>query len=323
MPLFRALHRLTRHQCWEVGIVLQPVQAFLDPNFCPAVAWMPTRGNLLFRADPFVINTGEKFLILYEDFDYRTNVGRISAAEFDGDQFRVLRQDILPVDCHLAYPFVLEHEGRWLCIPETHQRNEITVWEVDTNSLVMTQVATLLTGFPAVDTTVFRHQGRWWLACTRRDELPNQKLFLWHADDLFGPWEPHRGNPVKSDASCTRPAGTPFTHQGQLFRPTQDCSARYGSAVVFNRVVQLTPDNFEEESFRRIDPVADSAYNCGIHTIASCGSVTVVDGLRYTFLAREAARLTKAGLSALRSRGSHSPHAAGAGPRSVGASRHD
>ncbi len=49
-------------------------------------------------------------------------------------------------------------------------------------------------------------------------------------EGLEGPWEPHRRNPVKCDVRGSRPAGTPFVHGGELYRPAQDGSKRYGKA---------------------------------------------------------------------------------------------
>jgi hypothetical protein len=140
----------------------------------------------------------------------------------------------------------------------------------------------LLRDFAALDATVIRHNGRWWLFCTCQDDLPECKLFLWHAPDLLGPWEPHALAPVKCDVRCSRPGGTPFVHQGELYRPTQDSSAGYGSALSINRVLRLTPEEFEEETVAHIRPPANGLYRDGIHTLSAVGGMTVLDGKRMT-----------------------------------------
>ncbi|MEZ6127482.1 MAG: hypothetical protein R3C59_02210 [Planctomycetaceae bacterium] len=308
MNTLQTYQNLFRHQHWEIGVVSHPIQAFLDPDFEPVVNWMPGRPAKLFRADPFLMPVGERRVILYEDFDYTSHVGRISAAEFDGERFHELAIDALPADCHLAYPFTIRHNDEWFCIPETHQHNEIAAWKLDPQSFRLRKVATLISGFPAVDSTVFQHNGLWWLACTRQDAQPLEKLHLWYADDLFGSWQPHRRNPVKSDTSSSRPAGTPFTHDGQLYRPAQDCSKRYGGAVVINRIVTLSPDTFEEENVRIVRPIREGPYSRGIHTLASFGDLTVVDGLRYAFIPGETWRVLKRGCCKLFRRSSRNHH---------------
>jgi len=64
---------------------------------------------------------------------------------------------------------------------------------------------------------------------TDADDGPLTKLRVWFADDLLGSWCPHPGNPVKPDIRSARPAGTPFVHDGALYRPAQDCSRTYGA----------------------------------------------------------------------------------------------
>ena len=107
----------------------------------------------------------------------------------------------------------------------------------------------LFDSLQAVDATLVIVEGRWWLftnvsphpAVRNYDEL-----YAFHGPTPFGPWIPHRRNPVKSDARSARGAGRFFWKGTTLYRPSQDCSGRYGSAIVINRVDQLTPDAFQE-----------------------------------------------------------------------------
>ena len=94
----------------------------------------------------------------------------------------------------------------------------------------------LLDGFPGCDATPVEHDGRWWLFCGNQDDRGTERLYLFMADALTGPWRPHPGNPVKADAGSARPGGLPFVHEGVLYRPAQDCSRTYGGALVLNRV---------------------------------------------------------------------------------------
>ncbi|MGB9587811.1 MAG: glucosamine inositolphosphorylceramide transferase family protein, partial [Armatimonadota bacterium] len=146
------------------------------------------------------------------------------------------------------------------------------------------KVATLITGFRALDSTVFYHDGLWWLMCTSQDLGPHDTLFLWYATEVLGPWIPHPKNPVKKDRSSTRPAGTPFQHNGRLYRPAQDCSRYYGERIAINRVDRLTPSEFHEETVSWVGPFLDSPYPHGIHTISKVGDMTLIDGKRHKFI---------------------------------------
>ena len=91
-------------------------------------------------------------------------------------------------------------------------------------------------------------------------------------------WSPHRLNPIKVDPAASRPAGALFHLDGALIRPAQDCSQRYGGAVVLNEVRTLTPNAFYEFPRARIAPRAE--YPAGLHTVNATGSCIVIDGLK-------------------------------------------
>jgi len=163
----------------------------------------------------------------------------------------------------------------------------------------------------AVDPTLVFYRDRWWLFFTERKHS-NTHLCLFHSPDLEGEFLPHRLNPVKTDVRSARPAGTPFIHEGILYRPAQDCSVTYGGRIAVNRVLKLTPDEFLEETVRHLEPPAGSIYRQGIHTISKAGDFTLIDGKRYKwsfmFLIREIfrpSRFSKPGRSIDYREGTH------------------
>lgn len=94
----------------------------------------------------------------------------------------------------------------------------------------------------------------------------NGDLYLYYADSPLGPWLPHAANPVVADASRARPAGQVFSHEGQLIRPSQDCSQSYGGAIVLNRIDLLSPEQYRETPIRTIGPEWFPAAK-GTHTL--------------------------------------------------------
>jgi hypothetical protein len=104
----------------------------------------------------------------------------------------------------------------------------------------------------------------------------DDELHLFHAQKLLGDWQPHRRNPVKSDARSARPAGRPYWQDGALYRPAQICAPLYGSGLSINRVVRLTTEHYAERQVERVLPSrADGIL--GVHTINRAGNLTVVD----------------------------------------------
>ena len=288
------LDSILRVERWHVGIVRAPIERFLEPGFRPEIEWVgrPRRGGFL--ADPFLAGPST---LLVEDFDDRA--GRGTIAEIDLATGR--RRTAIDAGCHMAYPYVFEHEGRLYCTPETHERRGVYLYERDGSGWA--ERACLLDGVAAVDPTVIEHDGRWWLFCTDEEADSEGRLLLFCAPELLGPWHPHPGNPVKTDIRSSRPAGTPFVAGGALHRPAQDSASTYGSAVVINRITTLTETEFAEEPVVRLGPPPGSSHRAGFHTLAGLGDLTAVDGKRRELaprlvlprLARKVRRLTGRG----------------------------
>lgn len=269
---------------WRVGVVRAPLHAFLRPDFRPRVHWLANGRRNTFRADPFVVSLGGTARkLLLEEFDYIADRGVIVEMDLDGSG-AVTSWPRTAIDdgMHKSYPFLLEHEDQVYCVPESWQRRGIFLHAFDRGELRWRPGVPIIKDFPAVDPTVLRHDGLWWLWCTNGDDEPDSKLFLWFAADLWGPWRPHPGNPVKVDVRSSRPAGRPFLHEGRLYRPAQDCSRTYGGGITINRVTRLSPTEFSEEPSVRIEPW-DRRYPRGIHTLVGDGSLTVLDGKRMVF----------------------------------------
>lgn len=270
---------------WGVGVVDQPIHAFLTPGNRPPVRWLHAPNRSRFIADPFAIQREDGLHILFEDFDQRTSKGRISKARMTQD---CLTESEVVIDepFHMSYPYLFEDKGEIYCIPETYQAREVRLYRANSFPGSWVKVATLIEGVAAVDSTVFQHEGRWWLLATDKETGAGLKLKVWHAGDLLGPWKPHANNPVKVDVRSARPAGTPFVHDGHLYRPCQDSSRTYGGRILINRIVRLSPTEFEEEQAAVVEPYKDGPYPNCLHTLSAAGDVTVIDGARNLFVGR-------------------------------------
>jgi hypothetical protein len=276
--------RLFRHPQWNIGIVDQPIHELLRAKSHPPARWFPLNGRRGFFADPFGARRGDAATILCEYYDYHRGKGTIWSIGISGGEFTSSPQPALELPLHTSYPCLVEDEGAFYCIPETHQTREVGLFKADSFPRRWTEVGTLVRGVSAIDPTVFRYAGCWWLTCTDHDAGEDTNLLVWYALRLEGPWTPHTANPVKIDIRSTRPAGTPFEHEGRLYRPAQDCSRAYGGRIVINQVTRLTPDEFAEEPVATIEPTADSPYPAGRHTLSALGDMTLIDGHRFVFV---------------------------------------
>lgn len=290
---------LFRHDQWCVGVVDAPIHRFLDAGFEPQISWLgtPARGEI--KADPFGIDRLEadgtrRAAVLYEALDYAANVGRIVAVEAEtgdtGDTAAGPRAwskptivEGLPTGVHLSYPFLIEHEGDIYCVPETSQAGEVGLYRATRFPDRWERVATLLEGLAVFDASIVRHAGRWWMFGGMRGEGASMRLGIWWSESLLAGWRPHRLMPAKIDVRSSRPGGTPFVHQGVLYRPAQDLSHTYGGRLLLQRVLNLSPDTFEEETAAVIEPRPEWPYRLGVHTLSKFGERTLIDAKRNRF----------------------------------------
>jgi hypothetical protein len=293
----RKLGQLLFHaDVWNVGVTAgeHGVERILRDGALDAhaITWCPPHARGRFIADPFAFtDDGGQPHLLVEDYDH-SGKGRICQLRPPpAGGARLELTAALETEHHLSYPCVFAQSddddddgGTLYCVPESYQANGALLYRRDDGG-AWQFVRRLLDGLPVVDPTLFRHDGRYWLLFTLQDDgaYGNLKLHGYHAGSLDGAWQPHALNPLKCDITSARPAGAPFVAGGQLHRPSMDCAATYGAAVVINRVDRLSPTEFEETAVARIAPAPDGPYPAGLHTLNRMGSAAVVDGKRLVF----------------------------------------
>jgi hypothetical protein len=280
----RAIKKGLLQEEWNIGIIYEPIHIFLNVLPRPKINWLPIPRKGTFLADPFGIVRDGKLIVFYEYFNYHSQKGSIYKLDFDtinGKMLNFRTQSVIESQGHISYPYIIEYQGEVYCIPETYMKREVGLYKATSFPDRWEKICTLINDIPAVDPTVFQYNGYWWLMCTNQDEGENNKLFAWYAPNLFGPWKPHAGNPIKTDLASARPAGTPFIYNNSLYRPSQDCSKTYGGRVIINRIIRLTTTEFQEEVAAVVNPFSDCLFSDGLHTLASVGNITLIDSRRY------------------------------------------
>jgi hypothetical protein len=265
---------------WNVGILNQSLDSILEEGRRPDshIRWLPRNVWTRYAADPFGVTRDGSLYIFFELLKYGQVFPDIAYVEVTPDGTVSSPKPVLRADCHISYPFILEFGGDLYLVPETARAREVALFRCKHFPDVWTKVGVLIRNFGATDSTLVRHEGRWWLFCTAGK--PGSELHILHARDLTGPWDPHPRNPVKVDVHSARPGGTPFLYRGQLHRPTIDTVPRYGCRVMINRVDELSVEGFSEEPVASVAPEPGGPYPDGLHTLAAVGSLTLIDGLR-------------------------------------------
>jgi hypothetical protein len=237
----------------------------------------------LFWADPFVIDKDEKSYIFFEDYVYKTKKGHISVIVYD-HQTKKLSTPSVVIDTsyHQSYPFIMEHDGEIYMIPEGSKDKDVKLyrsvdfphkWEVE---------RTFFKGKEMVDITLFSYDGKWWLFANMIEESGqslNEELYIFYCDDFrTDEWLPHAQNPVISDIETSRPAGKILSYNGDFYRPSQNSVCSYGYSTNFNKIIKLTPDEYQEERVSEITPAFIKNARA-IHTYNSSQKLTVIDVL--------------------------------------------
>jgi len=231
-----------------------------------------------FWADPFVICRDDRTIVFFEEYEVSTSKGRIVAIELLPDGSVGPMEVILDLDHHLSYPFLFEHDGALYMIPESADADRVEAFRCIEFPHKWEPHAVLLDNVRAFDATLLEHDGRWWMfaAVQHNGNTTCDELHLFHAPGPFDEWTSHPANPVSLDIRCARPAGNLFEHEGQLYRPAQDCSELYGYALSIQRITKLSVKEYQEETVDVILPDwADDIR--GTHTINQEAGVTVYD----------------------------------------------
>jgi len=263
---------------WTIGVVDAPIHSLLDGRVEGSVRWLAEPARMRYLADPFPVDEQRA---LAEDFDYKSHRGRI--VEVDLETSRVVPA-AFDIEVHASYPFVFEVDGHTYCVPETAAAGEARLFSSDPVDGRWVSRETLLNDLPALDSTIFEWDSRWWLFCTDLRRGSNERLLVFYATAPTGPWVAHSLNPVKNDVTSSRPGGSPFVHQGALYRPAQNDSTSYGGSLTICRIDSLTPDSFAETIVAEISPDPVWKHRAGFHTAAAMGERMLIDARRDVFL---------------------------------------
>jgi hypothetical protein len=236
-------------------------------------------------ADPFGWKRDGAFFIFCEEVLRAEQRGHISAVPVDeegnvtGPAIEVLREPH-----HLSYPFLFEYEGELYMLPESGFANALNLYRCVEFPGRWERVRTIFEGIQLFDSTLLEHGGRWWLLATTRDprrlQLPDHDLLVFSADSpLAEHWTPHPRNAIVRDFRRARPGGRIFQQDGRLFRPSQNCSDRYGGSLNLNEILRLDSDQYAERWIREVRPDWDP-HQIGLHHIDWHDGILLMDTQR-------------------------------------------
>lgn len=268
---------------WNVGLALAPIQDFLDHKNVPEVNWVSQLLKEKFIADPFGIFYNNKLHIIYEEFIFHQGIGKTAAIQYENEIFKE-NGVVIDEDFHMSYPFLIEHETSIYCIPETYQSNQVRLYKAIDFPKKWKLDHILIENYAGIDNTLFKHNDIWWLFSADKQAGPHYNLNIHYSNSIFGTWQKHPKNPVKTDIRAARPAGTIFYQNGEIFRPSMDYSQKVEGRVTINKILTLTTTDFKEVYHCVVNPFTNTYFSDKIHTLSEIGPYTMVDGAKELFI---------------------------------------
>lgn len=191
------------------------------------------------QADPFLFVDGE-WLYVFVEVQRVGQPGYIEAHRTrDLKTFEALGP-ILRQPHHLSYPQVFRSEIGIHMVPESSAAGEVALYTFEDFPRGLRKERILLTG-PYVDSTLFHHNGLWWLFATRETAL---ELFMSPALDV--PFRLHPMNPITEHPARARCGGPIIDWNGSLYRLAQDGTERYGGNLSALRIDEIGPETYRE-----------------------------------------------------------------------------
>ena len=272
-------------QHWRIGIRMNAPPLFdaASDGSLQGFRWIePCRGH--FWEDPFLLEQDGRKWAVFEDYVYAKKRGHIACAEIASDGNLISPTPVLEnSQHHYSYPYVFRHGAELFMIPEAFDSASVDLYRCEEFPNKWIRCSTLLRG-KFVDTSVWHHDGLWWMMTTSADpDARSSCLFLFCSEALTGEWHFHPSNPISADVRNNRGAGRIFWADGRFIRPSQSCSPVYGYSFTLNEITKLSTTEYAERPIREFKP--DPLKVQAIHTYNWIAGVEVIDGAKETPLA--------------------------------------
>ena len=232
-----------------------------------------------YLADPFVFRHGDLDLCFVEDYDFRTNRGKISVFKISGDKYEELGS-ALDEPFHMSYPFIFTVDNELYMCPETGEIREIRLYKCTEFPLRWSFHKTLIKDVSAVDTNIFFFKDRWWLLTNIDSSEIGEccsELHVFYSDAFDSDaWTPHAKNPVIFDSERARNGG--FFRDGEkLFRVFQRHGFdQYGESMGIAQIKDLGTETYREETVSTIEP-RFAPKILGTHTFSYYNGLLAID----------------------------------------------
>lgn len=232
-------------------------------------------------ADPFVIEDGSDHYIFVEQYLKDKDKGCIGYFKFmDGEPIN--QGIIIENTYHMSYPDVFRYKGQYFMIPESSANSTVDLYVADHFPEKWRKVKTLINGQKYVDSTVYQDGEDYYLISYSM--IGGYEIHVFALD--MEKQEVTLVSKRKYPKNVGRPGGRLFKENDKLMRPAQDCSRKYGEALILYQVDDLNRDGeFVEHEVRRMEvgSVSIESYPERLHQWTSGSHYEVIDVYKEKF----------------------------------------
>lgn len=256
---------------WTLGFFEENISNVnIDTNH--KVHWMRNPYKDRWFADPFILDvTDKEIIVIVEEFYDPINRGRISKLIVDRQSYQLKQVDvILELPTHLSFPAIIRSNNKVYIYPENSSGRGLDVYEYDIQANRCVKLRNI-TKMPLTDAVITNVFGKEYIFSTH---LPRQNGNILCAYELQSD-----GCKLVKEISfpnnVARNAGDWFQVNNKVYRPAQDCTERYGGAVIIQEV-KKNNDKFIFENIKKLD-YTFGTYNLGCHTYNHYKGLSVID----------------------------------------------
>lgn len=255
---------------WEIGIVLGTPDDVLKEDTLDIHIVKHTYKDRWF-ADPFVLDvTEDRIKILVEELFYSNNKGRISLMDVDRATYQLLSlTTVFELDSHLSFPCILRKDGLTYIYPENGKAFCCKLYQLD--EMLQFKYVSTLSNESISDAVLYEDQGHYYMFATKNPHSNDGPLFVYEADRFDGEYKACQT--IQFADKVVRNAGKFISIGEDVIRPVQDCTHRYGEALVFQKLCH----NDEGFSFTNYKKYLPPKGFDGLHTFNHYRGVCVVD----------------------------------------------
>ncbi|WP_299435581.1 hypothetical protein [uncultured Maribacter sp.] len=210
-------------------------------------------------ADPFLFPYKNKTYVFFENFSYKSKIGKISCGVLENNCI-LHKEDALVLNTHLSYPYIFKEKNNIFLMPENSEKGGLHIYKCITFPNKWTLYSSCFIGEKIVDASFYTdNENQKWLFLNKGDNenVPMEnELYIFKIDSLkFNTIIPHKQNPVLIDSRIARNAGSVFNYKENAYRPSQaNIDGVYGKNININKIEILNIEVYKEKTVKVFKP---------------------------------------------------------------------